>query len=176
MRATKLKSSGVLLLALTSGCMFLPLKSAIDAPPGWYRVSVERAVIDSTREPGRYWDIGPEDLGAPDVYVQIVFDEEVYRTPVVPNTFQPMWVGSFDALLGVTPGPATARILLWDRDLYADDPIGEVTIDLYEVVESGGNLTVVQFGQVAEISLSVRYVAPPDAEEYVSQKKLGIGD
>src|SRR5262245_32060188 len=129
-----------------SGCFFIRgVEHSASAPPGWYRVSVERALIHSSNEQGKPWDFGVPGTEAPDVYVQILFGDESFRTPVVPNTYQPMWVGSFDALLGVTPGPAIVRVLLWDRDPDADDPIGEVTLDLYQVIASGGVQVTTEF-------------------------------
>lgn len=157
----RLSATTLLLVITTTGCLFLPSpESPTSVPPGWYRVSVERAVIQSTKETGKPWDVGLPGADPPDTYVQIIFEDEIFRTPVVQNTFQPMWVGSFDALLGVTPGPATARFLLWDRDVDADDPIGEITVDLYEVFNAGGSLIVNHFGRVSELSLSIRYEGP----------------
>jgi hypothetical protein len=153
---------GLALLALfTSGCFWLRgVESPTNAPPGWYRVSIERALIDSSKEGGRVWDIGVVGAEAPDVYAQILYEDHSYKTPVSPNSFQPMWVGSFDALLGVSPGPATMRVLVWDRDPFSDDPIGDVTLDLYQVISSGGAAVIPGFGRVSEISLSVRYQGP----------------
>lgn len=160
LRASLLAASGSL-----CGCLFVPAPArGATPPPGWYRVSVERAIIATSKLEGTFWDLGLAGSEAPDTYVQILFHEQRYRTPVVQNSYQPMWVGSFDALLGFEPGPATVRLLLWDRDLITDDPIGDVSIDLYQIISAGGSAVLQGFGQVKELSISVEYAGPPGAE------------
>jgi hypothetical protein len=154
-----------LFLASALGCVIIPPLSKPKAlQPGWYDFSIEGGTINTIRDNGKAWDAGIAGGDPPDAYVEVTIGEQVYRTPIVKNSYQPRWVGSFAALLGASSEPVEARITVWDYDfLSSDDPIGITTIDLTQVVSAGGSLKIDTFGYVVNLSLSARFDAPADS-------------
>jgi hypothetical protein len=158
---------GSLVLA---GCVIIPPPTKPRAlQPGWYDFSVESATISTGRDNNKSWDVALAGAEPPDVYVEVFIDGQTYRTPIVKNSFQPRWVGSFAALLGNSEKPVEARILVWDYDFPGgNDPIGTTTIDLNQVIQSGGVLKVDSFGYVVNLSLNARFDGPVSQPESTS--------
>jgi hypothetical protein len=155
----------LLLLCFISGlgCVILPpLTKPKVLQPGWYDFSIEGGTINTIRDNGKAWDAGIAGGEPPDAYVEVTIGEQTYRTPIVKNSYQPRWVGSFAALLGSSLEPVEAHIVVWDYDFLSnDDPIGITTIDLNQVVQAGGSLKVGTFGYMVGVSLSARFDGPP---------------
>lgn len=147
------------------GCVIItPSTKPKALQPGWYDFSIEGGTINTIRDNGKVWDAGIAGGEPPDAYVEVTIGDQVYRTPIVKNSYQPRWVGSFAALLGASSGPVEAHITVWDYDFLSnDDPIGITTIDLNQVVRAGGSLKVDTFGYVVNLSLSARFDSPPDS-------------
>src|SRR4051812_35678402 len=96
------------------GCVAIPpLTKPKVMQPGWYNFSIEGATINTIRDNRRAWDVGIAGGEPPDAYVEVTIGEQTYRTPIMKNSFQPRWVGSFAALLGASSGPVEAQITVW---------------------------------------------------------------
>jgi hypothetical protein len=156
-----LRVGSVVCLGLLS-CVVIPPPTKLRAlQPGWYDFSVETATITTVRDNGRGWDLAVSGAEPPDAYVEVFIGDQTYRTPVIKNSYQPRWVGSFAVLLGASEEPVEARILVWDYDfLEGDDPIGTTTIDLNQVIKAGGSLKIDTFGYVVNLTLTARFDTP----------------
>jgi hypothetical protein len=137
-------------------------RSLVDDPqetgPGWYRITVERALIQPTKANGQEWDVGLSSLAAPDVYLELSYSGGQARyTPIAWDTYQPMWVGAFDAFLDADAPPKAVKLSLWDRDPGSRDLIGEIEVEIATLLAAEGRLALGPFGQVAELSLALEY-------------------
>lgn len=139
-------------------------EDAYDPPPpkDILCVSVQAARIPAKTLDGRSWDkVGGD---APDPFAVLFVDEtEVFRTPVVSNSFEPKWAARELYNLKI-PASAKVRVEVWDDNALVPHPIcNEEVRHLQDAVELGETEINCESGAV--VILKVR---PPKA-------RLGIG-
>jgi tetratricopeptide (TPR) repeat protein len=117
---------------------------------------LDSATIRSRKSNGKKWDAGWGGISKPDVVVKIYVEsfgdwKLEYETKLQKNTLQPKW--EINTNVVITPA-VYMKIVVFDKDLRSNDPIGEYNIVAHEIFAD--KEVNIAFEQVESMILQVK--------------------